>query len=230
MDRFGLSKEVGEMYGDAALAIGHEYDEDRLVMPDSKEARMSVVPFLHDAGIDISKLSQRAIDRLEMLHENTRHFRDELQSVEYIRRISDYIAKHDSARAFEDGEIEQIIVGTIFSDIGKTGPRGATQEQIQVITDMYGIDEKVSPNDTVAEFIQKFFPYRAPEMIDDYNGVSGIDSDMTMREFWDQHVYWSYDIIQYTGLPVDGIIAAATHHIMEGNIPIDMDEHGIILR
>ncbi len=82
----------------------------------------------------------------------------------------------------------------------------------------------------IKEHVDRYPEQPADALLADLASIERMSSDMDMRDFWDAHVYWSYDLIKDSDLPEASKIAAASHHILEGNFPPEViDETGRIV-
>src|SRR3989339_296327 len=179
----------------------------------------AILDVLQDGGIEQSYLTPQMMERLLLLRELTPTFEDEKQAVEYAIDINHDLRDRAPDRQLTDDEMDAVFGGTFFSDIGKTGPANATPEQSFVVARMYGVDARFNPTGTTRQFIEKFLPDDAENLIETLDSIEGLSPDTTMREFWNAHVYWSYDLIKQSRLPEASKRAAASHHILEGNFP-----------
>ena len=80
-----------------------------------------------------------------MLNEKTQTFRDEERSVHLARALFKYYEENMSDKKFTDAEQKTVLTGTMFTDIGKTGPRNATPEQEEIILDVYNVENVIKP-------------------------------------------------------------------------------------
>ena len=200
------------------------FDGERPEPSPEQQREKPILDALREAGIDRRELTPQMMDRLKQLHELTPTFEDEIQATRYARMINERLRQTAPERALTDLELDAVFGGTFFSDIGKTGPADATPEQSMVVTRMYGVDARFNPSGTAREFIEQFMPDEAERLIADLNSIDGLSDEMTMREFWNAHVYWSYDLIKNSDLSDASKRAAASHHILEGNFPPEVIE------
>ena len=111
------------------------------------------------------------------------------------------------------------MVGTIFTDIGKTGPRNATPEQEEVISNIYAIETIIDLKKTTLEqFVRDNFPEDADNRLATLKEIK-VEGNMTMREFFNLHSRWTLEIISGDGVSPEAVAAAATHHLLEGVNP-----------
>ena len=110
-----------------------------------------------------------------------------------------------------------LILGCLFSDVGKTGPKDASVEDQRLIVEMFSVEG--IPDDTmpVVRFIETHFP-DAPARLARFRAL-GLDPAMSMREFWNLHSGWTLAIVESAGVPEEAVVAAATHHLLDNVNP-----------
>lgn len=111
------------------------------------------------------------------------------------------------------------MIGTLFSDIGKTGPEDADAQGQQLVAEMYGVEGAPDSQAPVTQFFDTYFPTDAPDRIRRFRAL-GLDPDMSMREFWNLHSVWTLQILRGDGVPPGAVIAAAAHHLLENINPL----------
>lgn len=192
--------------------------------PEKESSREPYEKILRELELDPIK-NPLLIDRLMLLNERSLFLKDELSAMQYAEQLSEYLSHSDSKNKMSTEDLRSIKIGTLFSDIGKTGPRNATAEQQVLITAMYAV-EGTDSSITVESFLKQNIPsdYSAQEKNLQALGVS---PTMTMREFYDLHAGWSYTILKNSTIPPDGILAAVSHHMLRGVNPKQtMDPRG----
>src|SRR3989344_9280595 len=119
-----------------------------------------------ERGLDVEKMNPNIVRKLLLLNEETETFKDEERSVHVARALFRYYEKNLSDRRFTDTEQRIVLIGTMFTDIGKTGPRDATTEQENLILDIYGVENIIDPKKiTLEEFINDNFPEDSTERL-----------------------------------------------------------------
>jgi hypothetical protein len=111
-----------------------------------------------------------------------------------------------------------VVIGSLFSDIGKTGPANADGAGQRLVTEMFSIERVPNEKMSVAEFLRTYFPADAAERSAHFHAL-GLSPGMSMREFWNMHSAWTLHIIQDGGMPPEAVAAAATHHLLENVNP-----------
>jgi hypothetical protein len=185
---------------------------------ESREKRPSVEEIACEAGINLNEIDPEVVARLVLLHEKSPTLLDEYRALLMAKKLFAHCAETDPAHAYSESEQKTVRVGTIFTDIGKTGPKHARRAAQDCITEMFGIDEHVDPKTPVLEFLKTHFPLDYPGrliLLDE----AGVKPDQTMRQFWNMHSAWTLEIIHESGIPPEAIPAAALHHRVEGMNP-----------
>lgn len=187
-------------------------------------ARSGVSPSLIDqlrtactrAGLSFDQLDASVVERMVLLAERTPTFDDTRRAMDLAEMVFDYY-EHGS-HPFDPVEKTIVRVGSLFSDIGKTGPAGASPDEQRLIADMFSVEGVPDENMPVREFFEGYFPQDATLRTQRFLSL-GLDPSMTMRTFWNHHSGWTLNIIQHNGVPAEAVPAAATHHLLENINP-----------
>lgn len=172
--------------------------------------------FFEQIKLDSEQISVKIIARLQLLEKVTEFFKDEETAIGYAEKVFKYLEK--MGRPFSENEKRIVIVGTLFSDIGKTGPARANYEQQPLIAEMFAVENINNQQMTVRDFLEIYFQESFEEKLLLFESL-GLDSKMTMRNFWDLHSQWTLEIISGDGVPPEAVAAAATHHFLAGVNP-----------
>jgi hypothetical protein len=196
---------------------------DEIIIPDklkelSDTESLRIIRIFAEIGLDLLKISPAIVTRLKLLNRETNFLEDEHRATHYAKAVFDWYKDNQPKNEWTETEKKIVTVGTMFSDIGKTGPRIANEAQQELIVQMYGIENVEDPKMRVADFIVKYFHDDAQERINMFRSLN-LDDQMTMRSFWDLHVFWTYEIIIGDGVPPEAVAAAATHHFIQGLNP-----------
>lgn len=177
---------------------------------------------LTEVGLDIERIRPDIVSRLILLSESTKVVEDEHNAIHLARAVFSWYKDNRPEDRWTEREQKTVIIGTIFSDVGKTGPRIANAEQRRMIAALYSIDSKDwgggEDRLSVAKYIEKYFPNDYQRRIGTYVSV-GLDPEITMRKFWDMHAEWTLQIISGDGVPPEAVVAAASHHFIQGINP-----------
>lgn len=182
--------------------------------------RDHVAELFLELGIDIEKINPDILRKLRLLNRETQTFKDEERSIHIAQALFEYYEMNFPDRKFTYQEKKTVLVGTMFTDIGKTGPRNATLEQEKIILDIYGVENISKPEETtLLQFMNKYFPKDTEEKLAIIETIEEVARDITMREFYNLHPEWTLGIISGDGVPLEAIGAAAAHHTLEGVNP-----------
>lgn len=183
------------------------------------EKKNRIKELFEELGLDIKKINPNILRKLLLLNERTETLKDEERSIHVAQALFRYYEGKLPDLNFTDEEKKTVLIGTLFTDIGKTGPRNATPEQERLILDIYGIENIIDPKKmTLSAFLEEYFPEDASARLE-LLMTMGIKGNMTMREFYNLHSKWTLEIISGDGVPPEAVAAAATHHMLEGVNP-----------
>ena len=175
-----------------------------------------------ELGLDVEKINPDILRKLKLLNEKTETFKDEKRAIRIARAFFKYYEKQLPDESFTENEQKTVLIGTMFTDIGKTGPKNATPEQECLILDIYGVENAIKPEKiTLKMFVEKYFSDDAPNRVFMLEEM-GLDISMTMRQFYNLHTKWTLEIISGDGVPLEAIAAAATHHMVEDVNPEEL--------
>jgi hypothetical protein len=116
--------------------------------------------------------------------------------------------------AFDAEEQRVVVVASIFSDIGKTGPLRASAHVQRYIAQMFSVEGVKDDSQTLKSFLRTYFPSDAEDRMWELEALD-LDPEMSIRTFWNLHSRWTFDILRAGGLPEEIVAAAATHHMLE---------------
>jgi len=184
-------------------------------------SKLKISDVLVEVGLDLEKVAPRIIERLELLNEVTKTVEDGENAVQIAKSIFEHYRHDKPERVFTELEQKIVIIGSLFSDVGKTGPRDATREQQRLIVDMFAVENVKDPKMKVRDFFMHYFEADADARTTVFQEL-GLSPDITMREFWNMHSQWTLEIISGDGIPAEAIAGAASHHIIEGVNPMNI--------
>lgn len=167
-----------------------------------------------EVGFDLSGVAPAVVARLRLLAQLTETIAD---CERMVARAHELLRQHqvsDPAGAFSESERRIVVLGTIFADIGKTGPAHADEPGQRLIVEMFAVEGVRDDQQQVSQFLHERFPRDAAERVERFAAL-GLDPSMTLRQFWNQHSAWTLQILQDSGVPPEVIAAAATHHLVD---------------
>jgi hypothetical protein len=172
------------------------------------------------AGLDLQRVDPSIVERMRLLAVTTETLRD----CERCTDMAEAFFRYDDAiklreQRFTILERRTVVIGTLFSDIGKSGPVHANELGRQLVAQMYAVENVIAEQTPVAQFFRTHFPADAAERIQRFRGLA-LDPQMSMREFWNLHSVWTLQILKGDGVPPGAVIAAAAHHLLENINPL----------
>jgi hypothetical protein len=171
-----------------------------------------------DVGFDLERIRPSILARMRLLAETTETVNDCERAVRIANQVFRYYDVSKPLKRFTSLERPIVVIGTIFSDIGKSGPPGAALDGQQLVAEMFAIEWIMDESTSVARFFDMYFPADAARRARRF-GALGLDAGMTMREFWNLHSAWTLHVLRGDGVPMEAVPAAATHHILENVNP-----------
>lgn len=183
--------------------------------------KLKIADVLTEVGLDVEKVAPRIVARLELLNEITKTVEDGEKAISVAKAIFEYYEQSKPDEAFSDLEKKTVVIGSLFSDVGKTGPKLASTEQQTLICEMFAVENVMDPSMTVSKFFETYFPADFESRKNMFEEME-LDLNMTMRNFWNMHSLWTLEIISGDGIPPEAVAAAASHHIIEGVNPMNI--------
>lgn len=171
-------------------------------------------------GFDVERLDPAVLERMRVLASTSETATDGTRMADYAARV---FARSDARgeRPWTGVERCTVVLGCLFSDIGKTGPLRADVEAQRVIAEMFGVERVKDETQPVAAFFEARFPGDAARRTEIFRGL-GLDPTMSLRAFWNLHASWTLEIVEAGGVPREAVAAAATHHFLDDVNPSDL--------
>jgi len=182
-------------------------------------------------GADGDAISQKFLERFELLA-GTGTVEDELKAIQYATRIFDYLRSNEPEHALRPEEEQIVKLATMLTDIGKVGPDNASLEQQEAIAEIFSLRSTFNIHKTTLE---QFFAIEFPKEFPDKETepilkmactLPGVTPDMSMRQFYNMHVWWSLSVLENSGFPMEAALTASTHHLLEGQNPHNIIDEG----
>jgi hypothetical protein len=171
-----------------------------------------------DVGFDLDRADASLLDRMRLLADQTESVSDAERMVAIANAVFRHYDSEKPADAFNEAERRIVVLGCLFADVGKTGPRDASPADRTMIAAMFAVENVRDDTMPVARFFETYFASDAADRIARFSAL-GLAPSMTIREFWNHHGGWTLAIAEAAGLPVDCVAAAATHHLLENVNP-----------
>ena len=163
-------------------------------------------------GFDFRRAKASIAERMQLLAEHGETFEDARRMTTYAHRMFEHYA--DKPRPFTDVERRTVVLGCLFSDVGKTGPEEADEASRRLIVEMFAVEGVDDDQQPVSQFLQRYFPDDAAKRQAHFEAL-GLDAAMSIRNFWNQHADWTLAIAETAGLPLEAVAAAASHHLLD---------------
>jgi hypothetical protein len=177
-------------------------------------------------GFDLDRASPSLVHRMQLLAERSQTLDDATRTASYAERIFDHYDATKPSATFTPLERRTIVLACLFSDVGKTGPVGANEDDRRLIVDMFSVEGVRDEAQPVSRFLRTHFPEDCEERIARFAAL-GLDPEMSMRQFWNLHSGWTLAVAEEAQLPPEAVAAAATHHLLDNVNPqaIVGDDH-----
>ncbi len=182
---------------------------------EKREGERIVLETLRDMGLSKEQLSETLFARLMQMENESDFLLFERQAIRYADQV--FVREPD---IFSEEEKRRVKIGTLFSDIGKTGPVHASTEEGRLILAMFNIHNvpKEEHGRPVTDFLAKHF---SPDTVSSWKQFAArhdFDDDLTLRQFWDLHTHWTFDLLNQSdaGIPREAIPGAVLHHALRG--------------
>ncbi len=189
-------------------------DEEQLTQTEN-----TIKEVLESVELNPSALDPIIIERLAILHEATPTVEDELRAITMSQAVFDTAA--EAGHAYSEEEKRTVIIGSLFTDIGKSGPKSATPEQSKLIASIFNV-ENLPPetvNGPIESFIDNYFGEDA-EAAKSQLAKLGLDlTKLKMRDLYNLHTLWTLELTVDSGIPEEAVAAAASHHRLRGDNP-----------
>jgi hypothetical protein len=169
-------------------------------------------------GFDLNGAAPSLIERIRLLADHTETVADGERMVASARKVFRYYEETKPLNAFDESERRIVVLGCVFSDIGKTGPSSADASGQRLVVEMFAVEGVRDDSQTVAQFLKTYFADEAEERARRFAAL-GLDAGMTIRQFWNLHSTWTLEIIEAGGVPAAVVAAAATHHLLDNINP-----------
>ena len=175
--------------------------------------------------LNVEKINPQIIKRLELLNSMTSFIEEEKESLELAQKLFEYYKNKHQNKAWSSEEKEQVLIGLILADIGKSGPPKASEIEQALIIRIYSIEGVKNVKTSVRDLLEEKFPdtfQRDLELLKDMD----LDSAMPIEKFWRLHSGWTLGIIEGDGVPEEDLPGAVMHHVLEGDNIELIDEEG----
>lgn len=170
----------------------------------------------------IESVPEEIVSRLALIEENSEFNNDSRMIREGFKNVWQELEKEGFAAAAnqEEGELAAFV-----HDIGKSGSAEADRAGQLAVIRLFALENLSDPNIKVGEVVRKYFSPESGSVLEDL-AKSGVNTEMTMREFYDQHGQWTYDILEKYPEAFTARVRtiAASHHLDRGINPCRLSE------
>lgn len=187
-------------------------------MPRGDEVGERMTAICGQVGVSFDAISPAARARMQLLADMTETIEDCTRIVGLAAAVFEHYDRHKPDASFSSIEKRIVVVGSVFADIGKTGPLNADADSQRLIVEMFSVEGVRDDKQSVAQFFHHYFAPDAKQRTERFRQL-GLDPDMTMRSFWNLHTSWTFDIARDGGVPKEAVAAAATHHMLDNINP-----------
>jgi hypothetical protein len=164
------------------------------------------------AGLVAGHVNPELTRRMLLLAEHTLTFDDCVRAIDVADEVFAFCEQ--GPHPFNAADQMIVRVGSLFSDIGKTGPASASLSQQHIVARLFAIEGVRDEQVSLGSFIEDHFPGESQRIIDELARI-GVHGELTLRQFWNLHSRWTFEILESSTLPVEAVAAAATHHLLE---------------
>lgn len=171
-------------------------------------------PLCAGVGFHVDQADRALLERMRLVAEGSKTFDDALRLARYAERIFLHYQRTKPRSTFSAEEQRTVILASLFSDIGKTGPADADVVTRRYVVDVFAVENVKDDRQTLSAFLRTYFPEDAEERLARFTAL-GLDPAMTIRQFWNLHSAWTLGILERAGVPPEAVAAAATHHLLE---------------
>jgi hypothetical protein len=167
-----------------------------------------------EVGFDVDLVDHGILERMHLLAEHTETVSDVKRIAAQARAVFEYVERTRPDDAYDDDERRIVVLGSLFSDLGKTGPRRADSGAQRLIVEMFAVEGVRDDAQPVSRFMRAFFPADAEARLTRFRAL-GLDPEMSIRAFWNLHTGWTLELLDGSGVAPEAIAAAAAHHLLD---------------
>lgn len=165
-------------------------------------------------GFQLDGVDGALLERISLVGEGSQTFDDAIRMAQHAHRIFEHYEQTKPDAVFTPLERRTVVLGALFSDIGKTGPVEADAAARRLIVEMFAVENVRDDVQPVTTFLRSYFPSDAEDRITRFRALR-LDPAMSIREFWNLHSAWTLAIAEAVGIPPEAVAAAATHHLLD---------------
>ena len=171
-------------------------------------------PHCAAVGFDLGVAERWRHDRMRLVAEGSKTFDDALRMASFAHRIFRHYERTKPTKVFTPKEQATVVLASLFSDIGKTGPAEADATARRYVVDVFAVENVKDDRQSLDTFLHTYFPNDAETRLSALEAL-GIDRSISIRQFWNLHSSWTLAILEKAGVPPEAVAAAATHHLLD---------------
>lgn len=219
------------MEKESLFAIEKENDKDK----EEKNYEKEVTESFERIGFH-ERLDPEVIQRLVLLEKESKFNEDSRKIERGVDNVFTFFEQRYSEThpylVFNERQRKEGRVAAILHDIGKTGPADASQEESRTIVRLFAQEQIKDPNVSVKDVVLENFSSSEGEQMLNHLEKCEVDSEATMREFWDMHAQWTHDVLEKFPENLNRRIRviAGSHHFNKGINPYNLSEEDIPLQ
>ncbi len=177
--------------------------------------------------LGFTKCPPEILDRL-VIFENFSKFNEDSRMVKRgVENTLDNLNRKNKLKLTPEQKCD-VVLASFFSDIGKSSSSDDQLCQLAVIK-LFSVGQLEDPNKiTVEETLKIFLPDEVEAIISNLSKI-GITRDMSMRNFFDMHAFWTKDVLDQNKdvFSKRMVEIASSHHVVQGINPCGIDEEKI---
>jgi hypothetical protein len=174
-----------------------------------------------EVDFDLDCVDREILARMRLLADHTETVADVNRMAAEARAVFEHVRRSRPREAYDDEERRIVVLGSLFSDLGKTGPKRADLVAQRLIVEMFSVEGVRDDTQPVSRFMRTHFPADAEARIARFRAL-GLDPEMSIRAFWNLHTGWTLELLEGSGLAPEAIAAAAAHHFLDDVNPEDI--------
>jgi hypothetical protein len=174
--------------------------------------------------LGLSECPEEIIERFVLIEQYSVFNQDARMIREAFGNVIDYISSGNGNNKPSEDQRRDGELAAYLHDIGKTSSKEERACQIATIK-LFSVENIKNGDQTVLEVIENYLSDEKEWMLLALSNA-GVSGEMTMREFWDKHAFWTKEILEkYPGIISERVkLISASHHIDHDINPCGVEE------